>query len=213
MTGTGGEQGTGDDPTLRFYETRAAEHAARAGGAADGELAGFVAALPRGARVLELGCGAGHDALAMLRAGIDLHPTDGAVAMAGLAAARLRAAGQARAVAVLRFGDLAAEAAFDGIWARAALLHVPRADLPGVLARVFRALRPGGVQVASFKAGVAEGRDAHGRLYSYPTAAELVAFYRASAGWEIETVTTRAGGSFDGPRGTDWIWIRARRPA
>ncbi|MEI4487743.1 class I SAM-dependent methyltransferase [Frigidibacter sp. MR17.14] len=205
--------GAGDDPTLQFYETRAAEHAARAGGAPGEELRDFIAALPRGARVLELGCGAGHDALAMLRAGLDVSPTDGAAAMAGLAAARLADAGHARDVAVLRFGDLAAEAAFDGIWARAALLHVPRECLRDVLARVFRALRPGGLQMASFKAGTAEGRDAHGRLYSYPSVAELAALYRASAGWEIEAVTTRAGGSFDGPQGTDWIWVRARRPA
>ena len=68
-----------------------------------------------------------------------------------------------------------ADAAFDGVWANACLLHVPRTALPGILAKVQRALRPGGVFYASYKAGEAEGRDRFGRFFNYPDAAWLKA--------------------------------------
>ncbi|CAA9556945.1 MAG: hypothetical protein AVDCRST_MAG18-746 [uncultured Thermomicrobiales bacterium] len=40
--------------------------------------------------------------------------------------------------------ELAFDGASDGIWACASLLHVPRAELDGALARLARALVPGG---------------------------------------------------------------------
>ena len=43
-----------------------------------------------------------------------------------------------------RFDELDAVARYDGIWANFSLLHAPRAEMPGNLARISRALRPGG---------------------------------------------------------------------
>lgn len=40
---------------------------------------------------------------------------------------------------------------FDGIWACASLLHVPRADLPDALAELERVLRSDGVLTATVK--------------------------------------------------------------
>jgi len=45
---------------------------------------------------------------------------------------------------------------FDGIWTCASLLHVPRAELPDVLGKLARALKPGGAWMASFKRGTTE---------------------------------------------------------
>ena len=55
--------------------------------------------------------------------------------------------------------------AFDGIWACASLLHVPRAGLPETLRRLRRALVPGGVWFMSFKYGTQE-RDVDGRRFT-----------------------------------------------
>jgi len=47
---------------------------------------------------------------------------------------------------VMDFGDLAfADGAFDAVFGMNCLLHVPPADLPGVLAEVRRVLAPGGL--------------------------------------------------------------------
>ena len=71
----------------------------------------------------------------------------------------------------------------------ASLLHVPFDALPGVLAKVHRALKPGGWHFASFKAaggyaGDAEsgsgGRDALGRYFNYPRRDALLGAYRAA---------------------------------
>jgi len=82
-----------------------------------------------------------------------------------------------RPVLQLTFQELELTAAFDGIWASASLLHVPRAEMPDVLHRLARALRPGGVLYASFKLGDGE-QWVNGRLFnSYDEAAlrELLA--------------------------------------
>ena len=131
-----------DQATLRFYDDQAAVYAAHAPDQASRHLAGFLSRLTASARILELGCGGGRDSRAMLDQGFDLDPTDGSPAIAREASARL-----GRPVRVLRFDQLDAVAAYDGVWAHASLLHVPRAGLAGVLARIFQALKPGGLYV------------------------------------------------------------------
>jgi hypothetical protein len=75
-------------------------------------------------------------------------------------------------VQVIRFEDLAFGPEFEGVWASASLLHVPRADLSTVLDRLASALKPGGVLFASVKRGEGEGvRD--GRWFTFYTPAGL----------------------------------------
>jgi HKD family nuclease len=63
-------------------------------------------------------------------------------------------------VAVRRFEEVTEFERYDGIWCCASLLHVPGEDLPGVLSKLWRALRPGGRIYVSFKHGT--GERAHG---------------------------------------------------
>ena len=109
-------------------------------------LADFMKALPTGAHILELGCGSGRDAEALLAHGFDVDASDGTPAMAAEAEQRL-----GRPVCIMRFDELSAVDAYDGIWANASLLHVPRAALSKILALVLRALKPGGLHFASYK--------------------------------------------------------------
>jgi SAM-dependent methyltransferase len=64
-----------------------------------------------------------------------------------------------------RFQDLSWHNQFDGIWACASLLHVPAAELPGVMQRLRNALRPRGILYASFKYGKGE-REHRGRRFT-----------------------------------------------
>ncbi|SMD04705.1 class I SAM-dependent methyltransferase [Rhizobium sp. RU36D] len=129
----------GPDATLQFYAGEAQTYARRGRKAQLKRLMPFCDRLPAGGRILELGCGAGEDGEAMLKLGFDVSPTDGTPELAALAQQRL-----GRPVRVLRFEDISEIEAYDGVWACACLLHVPRADLSGVLALVRRALRPAG---------------------------------------------------------------------
>lgn len=193
-----------DDPTLRFYADNAAVYAEHVTTPTGQRLDAFLAIVPPGGKILELGCGNGRDAAHMLSLGFDVDATDGTPELAAEAERRI-----GRPVRILRFEQLDANAAYDGIWACASLLHAPAADLPGILRRIHRALRPGGVFTASFKAGTGEGRDALGRYYNYPSADRLRADYQA-AGWLNLTLETNMGSGYDS-QPTQWLWATARR--
>ncbi len=70
-----------------------------------------------------------------------------------------------RPIEVLRLQEIDWEDRFDGIWACASLPHVPLAELPEVLGRLGRALKPEGVLYASFKYGSGE-REHEGRRFT-----------------------------------------------
>lgn len=199
--------GTGFDPaTLAFYTKEAPDYVASGPGGVSRWLASFLDRLPAGSRILELGCGSGRDAEAMIWAGHDVDATDGTPEMAALASTRL-----GRAVRVLRFDELDAHEAYDAIWAHASLLHVPRPALSGILTRVFRALRPGGLHFATYKGGGIAGRDGAGRYFNYPDAGSLRAAYDAAGPWRIDAIEDYVGGGYDGRQGP-WLAISARRP-
>lgn len=194
-----------DERTLRFYADNAVRYATHLTEPTGPELRAFLASLPAGARILELGCGNGRDAAFMLAEGFDVEATDGSPELAAQAQERL-----GRPVRVLRFEHLDAEAAYDGVWACASLLHAPAAGLPGILARIHRALRPAGLFVACYKAGNGEGRDGFGRYFNYPEPEALLADYRA-AGWIDPVLETRMGSGYDALP-TQWLWVTARKP-
>lgn len=193
----------GDPRTRLFCETQAARYATEGSARPHPALPGFLARLAPGAHILELGCGAGTDAAAILAAGFGLDPTDGSAALVRIASERL-----GRPARLLQFDALEANAAYDAVWANASLLHVPRPELPDILARIRRALRPGGLMFASFKTGDAEGADALGRYLNQPDPAWLLA--ACGPGWELVALTLRRGGGFGGVP-TQWLALTLRR--
>lgn len=191
-----------DAATLDFYAAEAQAYAGRSREAEHARIAAFAAALPAGARVLELGCGGGHDSVELLARGLDLVATDGSPELAEQASLRIE-----RPVAVLLFEDIDAVEAFDGVWANACLLHVPRIALPGILGRIHAALKPGGVFYASYKAGTREGRDSFGRYFNYPSPDWLRGAYGESR-WQTLTLLEDLGGGYDGEP-TRWLHATA----
>ncbi|MFD9897920.1 class I SAM-dependent methyltransferase [Mesorhizobium sp. UC22_110] len=155
-----------DQPTLDFYAREAEAYATRY--RVSEELGPFLALVPAGGRILELGCGGGQDSEAMLAAGFDAIPTDGSAELAREAEKRLD-----RRVEVLLFEDIDFVNEFDGIWANACLLHAPKSSLPTIFENIHKALRSGGVLYASFKTGGEERIDQFGRYYNYPDEAYL----------------------------------------
>jgi hypothetical protein len=87
---------------------------------------------------------------------------------------------------------------YDGIVAAYSLLHVPRVGLVGVLARVWRALKPGGWHVATYKTAGNEARDRLGRYYNYPSEAELRAVYAEAGEWAVVDTEIGEGRGYEG---------------
>lgn len=163
------------DPTLDWYAAHADAFAADALSVDLGALRdAFLARLPPNARVLDLGCGAGRDAAAFLARGCRVSAMDPSPELAARTASPLGID-----VTVARAQDLDADAAYDGVWACASLLHVPIAETPAVLARIARALAPGGVLYASYKHGEGE-RWREGRFFHDETPSSLGALLRAA---------------------------------
>ena len=100
-------------------------------------------------------------------------------------------------VDTMLFDELDDQEAYDGVWASACLLHVPRDELSGILSRIRRALKPGGVFYASFKIGEGDGRDKLGRYYNYPSPQWLDATYAAAGPWRPLKSDTSDIKSFD----------------
>lgn len=147
--------------SVEFYEQNAEAFFL---GSVDADMAAgwqaFAALLKPGDRVLDAGCGSGRDALALSRMGFDVTAMEASSRLAELAR---RHTGMP--VQVMTFDQIAWREAFDGVWACASLLHVPRAELPSVMRRIREALVPGGVWWMSFKYGT-EDREVAGRLFT-----------------------------------------------
>jgi SAM-dependent methyltransferase len=180
-----------DEETLQFYRRNAQSYADWAK-APSARLKDFLALLPPGGSILELGCGAGNHSAEMLAAGFKVRATDGSSEMAEIASRRL-----GHPVETLLFDQLDAHDAYDGVWASACLLHVPRGDLAAILGCIHRALKPEGLFYASFKVGEGDGRDNLGRYYNYPSPDWLQATYAAAGAWSSISSGNSVIRSFD----------------
>jgi SAM-dependent methyltransferase len=194
-----------DPATIAFYQDRAPYWVFHSGERHSHQLDAFLDRVTPGVRVLELGCGGGRDAARIRQRGFTVDATDATPAL-------VRRANEAfdLGARVMAFHELEAQAEYAGVWAHASLLHCPRDALPDVLARIHRALVPGGWFFSSYKLGDGEGRDLLGRLHNFPRSDWLIAAYEA-AGFAIEAQETYAGQASDGTQ-RDWIDLIARTP-
>ncbi len=141
----------------------------------------FLNHVPDGGRILDLGCGSGRDTLFFRDMGYVPVPVDGSEGMRAVAERNTGIP-----VRRLQFSELDYDGEFDAVWACSTLLHVPSAELPGVLAKVRKALRTGGVLFMSFKRGDFEGVR-EGRHYTDMTEARLDALCEECGFERLET--------------------------
>jgi SAM-dependent methyltransferase len=197
-----------DRDTLEFYQTRSVEWASALPHDWGPELDGFLDLLKPDATILELGCGDGRDTGHMIARGFDVRPSDGSPEMARLASEKL-----GRSVPVMRFEELDEIAAYDAAWCHACLLHVPRAELPGIVNRIHRALRPGAWHFANFKGDIqgddSGHRDEFGRYYNYMSEAALRDVYSV-ADWQVLDLQPLVAGSYGGGP-IPWVKVLARK--
>jgi SAM-dependent methyltransferase len=181
-----------DPSTLNAYDTRASDFAGRYAAADVSPLHRLLLAhLPPGGRLLEIGCGAGRDAVFLAKHGF-------AVVAADASAAMLDQARNAPGAAFTAYPDSACSYTpviqllhaafplpaghplladrFDAILALAVIMHLPDADLFEFACQVRQMLTPGGTLILSISEGRTldpDSRDPHGRLFRERPPAEL----------------------------------------
>ena len=192
-----------DRETIAVYDARAGDYAKlETFDTPSATLAAFIAALPTGARVLDLGCGPGTSARHMVRAGCVVDALDASAEMIGLASAIDGVTARQAS-----FDDISGTAIYDGVWANFSLLHAPRADMPRHLSAIHTALKPGGLFHIAVKEGTGAHRDSINRLYTYYTEAELTDLLQA-AGFSVGPYRRGRDKGLSG-EDADWISVTA----
>ena len=120
----------------------------------------FLAELPEGARILDVGCGSGRDTLAFKDKGYQIEAID-------YSAELVKQDKELTGIEVRQqsFYELNESEKYDGIWACASLLHCDRDFLPEVMGHIFKALKPNGMCYMSFKYGNTD-REKGGRSFT-----------------------------------------------
>lgn len=191
---------TADPKTIALYDAKAQDYATRfdSGGKPGAHLARFIAALPKGGRALDLGCGPGGSAGHMVQAGLIVDAVDASAEMVRMV--RDTHGIDARHAT---FDDLDAVATYDGVWANFSLLHAPRDALPRHLAAIAHSLKPGGHVHIGMKTGTGMARDHMERRYTFVTEDELAGLLDAAG---LQVIATDRGQEV-GLAGTNDHWV------
>lgn len=120
----------------------------------------FLAELPEGALILDVGCGSGRDTLAFKKKGYQVDAIDYSEELVKKAS-RLTGI----PIKLKSFYEVDDYEAYDGIWACASLLHCERTRLKKVIGKLVSALKPNGVLYLSFKYGNGD-REKDGRQFT-----------------------------------------------
>ncbi len=189
-----------DKETLKVYAEKAQYYSdlMSASAGKDPLQAKFIAALPKGSHVLDLGCGPGHFAHFMAQSGLRVTASDAVTEMIALIP-------EHPSITPLQasFDEISGENLYDGIWANFSLLHAPRADMPRYLAALKAAIKPGGLFHIALKTGDKTERDGLGRKYTYFTETELTDLL-SDAGFVVDSCTM---GRDVGLAGTEDEWM------
>ena len=140
----------------------------------------FLKLLPKGGKILDLGCGSGRDSMNFIKLGYEVIAVDGAKKLAKRASVLL-----GKEVIVSTFEELELKEKFHGIWACASLLHIKREDLKTVLNNLYNNLDDNGVFYMSFKYGEKEYVDDKNRYFNCFTDESIISFINENTKYNI----------------------------
>lgn len=153
------------DQTILYYDKNAADFVTTTQSVDFHEVQEiFLSYLPdKEAHILDFGCGSGRDAKAFKEKGYQVTAADGSEEICRAASVYLD-----MPVRHMLFQELSEKNIYDGIWACASILHLPKKELPEVICKMREALKENGVIYTSFKYGIFEG-ERNGRYFTYLT--------------------------------------------
>lgn len=120
----------------------------------------FLSYLPPEASILDFGCGSGRDTKYFLKQNYNVTAIDGSEAIC-------KEASRYTGIKVkqMLFEEFDDQDIYDGIWACASILHLPKEDLLSVFHKMNKALKENGIIYTSFKYGKFEG-ERNGRYFT-----------------------------------------------
>lgn len=172
------------DITIRTYNHIAPEFAARTWNIyLEEPMRRFTAHLPKGAKILDLGCGPGRDVVRFREFGYQTYGADLSVGMLQEATQRIGNKGLLNCdMCHLSVSD----ESFDGVWLCASLLHLSKKQAILALGEIRRIIRKGGALYVSVQLGRGETwtKQFGERYFSYYQPEELAELVR-KAGFEV----------------------------
>ncbi|MEX0340445.1 MAG: class I SAM-dependent methyltransferase [Arenibacterium sp.] len=184
--------------TLKVYDEKAQTYTDMVAEFDDPAFEAFVADIPKGGHILDLGCGPGHVAARFADQGFQVTALDGSAEMVRRAAAHPGVSARQAT-----FDEISGEDIYDGLWASFSLLHAPKSRFPHHLKALRRAARPGARLHLAMKLGDGEGPDSLGRYYAYYTQETLYDLLKQS-GFSPKSHFT---GTAPGLSGSNDPWI------
>jgi SAM-dependent methyltransferase len=181
------------DETWRSYESSANAYAKNVAPLYNpSDAARFLSLIPPTGSIIDIGCGSGRDAKVFSEMGYQVLGIDYSPNMIEIA----KATAPLAHFQVQDIQSLDLDTAFDGAWANASLLHIPKSDIPRILAKIHGMLNPNGVFFLKLKKGEGEGLETDHRygniqkFFSYFKEDELQKFL-LDAQFEILDLFTR----------------------
>ncbi len=169
------------DKTLKYYNENAQSFASGTVSVKFTEVQDkFLEKLNSDAYILDLGCGAGRDTKYFLSRGYQIDAIDGSEQLC-----RIASKYTGIKVRQMLFQELDEKEKYDGIWACASILHLPKKQLREVLENMYAALKSEGWIYTSFKYGKFEG-ERNGRYFTDFTTDTFKEFIHDMHGLKIE---------------------------
>ena len=169
------------DKTLKYYNENAQSFASGTVSVKFTEVQDkFLEKLNPDAYILDFGCGAGRDTKYFLSRGYRVDAVDGSEQLC-------RVASKYTGIKVrqMLFQELDEKEKYDGIWACASILHLPKKQLREVLENMYAALKSEGWIYTSFKYGEFTG-ERNGRYFTDFTTDTFKDFIHDMHGLKIE---------------------------
>ena len=178
------------------------------------ELDKFLKLLSEGSRIVDAGCGSARDAAYMISRGyeaIGIDLSEGLLAEAHKLHPEVPT--QLMSLTEISFGD----ELFAGVWCKAVLLHIDRAEAPRVLEQFHRILKPNGILFIQTKAGDGEGTQPVPfdpklkRYFTFFTHNQLRILFEAAGFSVIESYYFNGKSRAMGSRDQEWVVAFGRK--
>lgn len=187
--------------TLNSYEAFADQYAKNTSSLhPENEGQKFIKMLPKHAKILDIGCGPGRDAAIFEQNGLKVVGIDYAPQMIELAKQRTKQS----ELYVMDIEKLDfPKDTFEGIWASASFLHIPKKKFPEILKYIHNCLKKDGIFFLSLKKGNMEGLEQDARyenahkFWSYFEEAEIEKILETAQFKVLEYTTVTKQNSYD----------------